>query len=617
MSAINKGRFQRLSTYTLLASVAFSPLSHAQLLGNIVKSTGLSQTVVDITSIDLATTAATIDGALGGQGNLPDPLQMDSSQLQNLLNLDSEVAGEEASFIPEITEPLGEALAPVVDAVDTGLDPVTDALDDQVLEPVLDEAVVIVEPALDALQPLTNPLDGTIADLTGGSIEDALVNSDENTADGNGVVNDLLGGSATGSDSDTAEPDTDTVEQGAEESLLPELTIPLGEALAPVIDAVDTGLDPVTDALDEQIFEPVLDEVVVIIEPALDALQPLTNPLDGTVADLTGGSIEDALVNSDENTADGNGVVNDLLGGSATGSDSDTTEPDTDTVEQGAEESLLPELTIPLGEALAPVIDAVDAGLDPVTDALDDQVLEPVLDEAVVIVEPALDALQPLTNPLDGTVDDLTGGSVEDALVNSDDNTADGNGLVNDLLGGGNSNDDGTEASDDTAPLAPITEPLGEALAPLVDAIDSGLDPVTDPIDQQVLEAVLDALNPVLEPLLDALAPIIAAIDEVVADLTGGSVSDALSNTDNNTADGNGLVNDALGGNAPNDDAAEQGSDESPLAPVTEPLGESLEQLVSAVDTALDPITDPLDEQLEQVVTALEPATEPALDALE
>jgi outer membrane protein OmpA-like peptidoglycan-associated protein len=191
----------------------------------------------------------------------------------------------------------------------------------------------------------------------------------------------------------------------------------------------------------------------------------------------------------------------------------------------------------------------LDEGLDPLTDVVDSQLLAPVLDVVAPITEPILAAAEPLTDPVDGSLADLTGGSVEDALTNDDDNTTDGDGLVNDLLGGGSSAPAPQPAPGDSSgsPLAPVTVPLGEALAPVIDAVDTGLDPVTDTVDSEVGVPLLDALAPVTEPVIDGAEPIITPVDAIVSELTGGSVSDALSNSDANTADGDGLVNDLLG----------------------------------------------------------------------
>lgn len=93
------------------------------------------------------------------------------------------------------------------------------------------------------------------------------------------------------------------------------------------------------------------------------------------------------------------------------------------------------------------MIDSVDQGLDPLTDVVDSQIGDPLLGALSPVTEPVLSLAEPVTDPLDGAVADLTGGSLEDALTNNDDNTADGNGLVNDLLGGGNNNGDGGQGN--------------------------------------------------------------------------------------------------------------------------------------------------------------------------
>ena len=187
----------------------------------------------------------------------------------------------------------------------------------------------------------------------------------------------------------------------------------------------------------------------------------------------------------------------------------------------------------------------MDTGLDPVTDTVDSQVGVPLLDALTPVTEPVVDGAEPIITPVDAIVNELTGGSVSDALTNSDANTADGDGLVNDLLGGGSAAP--APAPSDGSPLAPVTVPLGEALAPVIDALDAGLDPVTDTVDSEVGVPLLDALAPVTEPVITGAEPIITPVDAIVRELTGGSVSDALTNSDANTDDGDGVVNDLLG----------------------------------------------------------------------
>lgn len=508
--------------------------------------------------------------------------------------------GDEKSILGPITAPLGESLAPLFNNLATALSPLTDILDDEVLEVVLDGVSPLTEPLLTAIEPVTDVVDGIVGDVTAGSVEDALTNNDDNTADGNGVVNDLLPAATSASNNSEA----------GEASLLPILTTPLGESLKPLVIAIDRGLDPLTDVIDDQLLEPLLFALAPITEPLLATLEPLTDPIDGTLAELTGGSLEDALTNSDANTVDsnGNGLVNDLLSGDAENTASGS---------EAGEQSLLGPITAPLGESLAPLVDALDTTLDQVTDALDDQVLEIVIGGASPLTEPLLTALQPVTDVVDGIVADVTGGSVEDALTNNDDNTADGNGVVNDLLGGPSHANSGSEAGE--ASLLPlITEPLGEALEALVNAVDKGLDPLTDVVDDQLLEIVIGGLAPALEPLLETIEPVTDPVDGTLADLTGGSLEDALSNNDDNTVDGNGLVNDLLGGDAENTASGSEAGEQSILGPITQPLGESLAPLVAAINSALDPLTDMVDDELlEQVLDGASPLTEPLLAAVE
>ena len=502
----------------------------------------------------------------------------------------------ESSPLPIVTRPLGQALDTLVTDLDEGLDPLTDVVDSQLLAPVLDVVAPITEPILAAAEPLTDPVDGSLADITGGSVEDALTNDDDNTTDGDGLVNDLLGGGGSAPAPQPAPGDSSG-------SPLAPVTVPLGEALAPVIDAVDTGLDPVTDTVDSEVGVPLLDALAPVTEPVVDGAEPVITPVDAIVNELTGGSVSDALSNSDANTADGDGLVNDLLGG---GSSAPAPAP--------SNGSPLAPVTVPLGEALAPVIDAVDTGLDPVTDTVDSEVGVALLDALAPVTEPVVDGAEPIITPVDAIVNELTGGSVSDALTNSDANTADGDGLVNDLLGGGSAAP--APAPSDGSPLAPITVPLGEALAPVIDAVDTGLDPVTDVVDSQVGVPLLDALAPVTEPVVDGAEPIITPVDAIVNELTGGSVSDALTNSDANTADGDGLVNDLLGGGsaAP----APAPSDGSPLAPVTVPLGEALAPVIDALDTGLDPVTDTVDSEVGvPLLDALAPVTEPVIAGAE
>jgi outer membrane protein OmpA-like peptidoglycan-associated protein len=508
----------------------------------------------------------------------------------------------EASPAPWLTKPVGRAAKDLINAVNLGFDPITDVIDDQILEPILDVVAPITEPALTLIEPATDPIDGTLADLTGGSVEDSLTNNDDNTEDGNGVVNDLFGGdTATDSPNDS----------GSEGSPLDAVIAPIGEAIDPLISAIDQALDPVTDPVDDQVLAPVLDAAAPVIEPILDAAEPVITPVDDVVGDLIGGSVDDALSNNDDNTEDGNGVVNDLIGG---GAPSDTPN------DSGSEGSPLDVITAPIGEAIDPLISAIDQALDPVTDPVDDQVLAPVLDAAAPVIEPILDAAEPVITPVDDVVGDLTGGSVDDALSNNDSNTADGNGVVNDLIGGDAASDTPNDSGDDASPLDPVTTPIGEVLDPLVTVIDETLDPVTDPLDDQVIAPVLDAAAPVIEPILDVAEPVITPVDDVVGDLTGGSVDDALTNNDDNTEDGNGVVNDLIGGDAATDtpDDSGDGSNASPLDPVTTPIGEVLDPLVTVIDETLDPVTDPLDDQvLAPVLDAAAPVIEPILEGAE
>lgn len=204
-------------------------------------------------------------------------------------------------------------------------------------------------------------------------------------------------------------------------------------------------------------------------------------------------------------------------------------------------------ITAPLGTSLAPLTEALDAALDPITDPIDDQLVAPVLDTAAPLSEPLLDAIEPVTDPVDGITRELTGGSLEDALTNIDDNTADGDGLVNDLLGGNNTPGAGTEAGE-ASPVPVVSQPAGQSLTPLVDMADTALNPLTDAIDAELGEPLLDAISPVTTPLLAAVEPVTDPVDGLLAEITGGSIEDALTNIDDNTADGNGIVNDTLGG---------------------------------------------------------------------
>ncbi|MBU0539552.1 MAG: OmpA family protein [Gammaproteobacteria bacterium] len=506
------------------------------------------------------------------------------------------VAGSKSILAP-ITKPLGDSLAPLVDAIDIALDPLTDPIDDQLGVPLLGALAPVTDPLLSALVPITDPIDGIVADLTGGSVSDALTNIDKNTADGDGIVNDLLGGPQV--------PGSGT--EAGEVSPLGSISASLGATLEPLINAIDLGLDPLTDVIDDQILESIIGALAPVTEPLLATIEPITDPVDGLLADLTGGSVEDALTNNDDNTADGNGVVNDLLGGGSANTASGS---------EAGEASILAPITGPLGDSLDNLVTTVDTTLDPITDTVDDQIGEVLLDALAPVTDPLLANLEPVTDPVDGLLADLTGGSLEDALTNSDDNTADGDGIVIDLLGGSNASTSGDGS--ETSPLNTITASLGDGISDLVDAIDTGLDPLTDVIDDQVLEPVLEQLTPVTDPVLAALEPVTNPVDGIIADLTGGSLEDALVNNDDNTADGNGLVNDLLGGENANTDSGTEAGESSALEPITGPLGDSIDNLVTAVDTALDPVTDTVDDQVgEQLLDALSPVVDPLLDAVE
>ena len=196
--------------------------------------------------------------------------------------------------------------------------------------------------------------------------------------------------------------------------------------------------------------------------------------------------------------------------------------------------ALLGPITEPLGASLNPLVDALDTTLDPVTDTIDQQLAQPLLGALSPLTTPLLTGLDPIVAPVDGIVEDLTGGSLRDALTNDDMfNPGDGDGLVNDLLGADENPNSGTEAGE-LSPLPAITAPLGKALTPLIDALDSTLDPLTDALDDTLLEPVLDGLSPVTEPLLDVLEPVTDPVDGLVSDLTGGSLEDALTNNGDN-----------------------------------------------------------------------------------
>lgn len=498
----------------------------------------------------------------------------------------------EVSLLAPITQPLGQALSPLIFSLDRGLDPLTDPLDNMLLEPVLGGLQPLTGPLLMALEPVTDPVDGLLWDLTGGSLEDALSNDDDNTADGNGLVNDLLSGS----------PNPNSGSEAGEYSLLQPITGPLGMSLAPLVDFLDGFLDPLTDAIDDNLGEILLGGLAPLTEPLLGALAPVTDPVDGLLADLTGGSLEDALSNEDDNTDDGDGLVNDLLGGKEN--------PDSGT--EAGERSPLPFVTQPLGEGLAPLVDFLDGMLDAVTNPADELLLRELLAALSPLTTPLTSQLEPVTDPVDAAVADVTGGSLEDALSNEDDNSADGDGVVNDLLGGPAYPNSGDESGEVSA-LGGLGEELAAVLAPVIDALDTGLNPITDTLDDQLLEALLDALKPLVDPLMDNLQPVTDPVDGIVGQLTGGSVEDALTNDDDNSADGNGVVNDLLGGE-PASNANITGS--SPLGFLTGPLGAGLTPIVDALDLGLDPLTNTVDGVAEPLLGGLEILTTPLLGGL-
>ena len=423
-----------------------------------------------------------------------------------------------------LTQPLGSVTAPIVESVDVALDPLTDPIDQQLLAPVIEAAEPLTGPTVDALSPILTPVDSITADLTGGgNISDTLTTTnDRNPDDGDGVANDALYGDAPSNSAPTSDSSTP----------LAPITEPVGEVLQPVVDAVDSALDPVTDPVDEQVLAPVLDALTPVTDPVTDALAPVLDPVDEIVNDLTGGSTNDALSNSD-----GEGLLGDTLGSGDAPADGGT----------GDSSNPLAPITEPVGEVLQPVVDAVDSALDPVTDPVDEQVLAPVLDALTPVTDPVTDALAPVLDPVDEIVNDLTGGSTNDALSNSD-----GEGLLGDTLGSGDAPADGG-TGDSSNPLAPITEPVGEVLQPVVDTVDSALDPVTDPVDDAATP-ILDTLAPVVDPATGSLITVVDPVDGIVNDLTDGSASDALTNEDANPSDGNGLANDLLGGEVINGD---------------------------------------------------------------
>jgi outer membrane protein OmpA-like peptidoglycan-associated protein len=546
------------------------------------------------------------------------------SYAQSIIAIPNLSDGGSGSILSPVTAPIGQSLMPTINTLDITLDPLTNPIDAQIGVPLIDVASPVTTPVLKGLEPIVSPVDGLLHDISGGSLSDALTNSDQNTDDGNGIANDLLGG---GKNRDKTQSSSTALRTGnpaegnngndkpvgnaqgkkpKNKSPIESVSAPLGRSLTPLIDTVDESLDPITNVIDKQAAEPILSAAAPAIDPLLDALTPITHPVDGIVSDLSGVSLEDALTTQDYNDEDGQGPVNDLLGNGRTQNSG----------REAGESSPLPIVTRPLGEALDTPITDLDKSLAPLTDQIDGQLIAPILDAVAPVTTPILSAIEPATDPVDGSLADITGGSVEDALTNTDDNTTDGDGLVNDLLGGGRNTPAPAPAPSSGSPLAAVTVPLGEALVPVIDALDTGLDPVTDTVDSEVGVPLLDALAPVTEPVIDGAEPIITPVDAIVNELTGGSVSDALTNSDANTADGDGLVNDLLGGGsaAP----APAPSDGSPLAPVTVPLGEALEPVIDALDTGLDPVTDTVDSEVGvPLLDALAPVTEPVITGAE
>ncbi|EIF43779.1 outer membrane fibronectin-binding protein, partial [gamma proteobacterium BDW918] len=84
---------------------------------------------------------------------------------------------------------------------------------------------------------------------------------------------------------------------------------------------------------------PLLDALAPVTEPVITGAEPIITPVDAIVRELTGGSVSDALTNSDANTDDGDGVVNDLLGNRNANSGSSNPNPndsDNDGIDDGA-----------------------------------------------------------------------------------------------------------------------------------------------------------------------------------------------------------------------------------------------------------------------------------------
>ena len=389
-------------------------------------------------------------------------------------------------------------------------------------------------------------------------------------------------------------------------ALLGPITDPAGTSLTPLIDTLDSSLDPLTDTLDQQLLNPILGGVDPLTTPLLGALDPVLQPVDGVVSGLTGGSLRDALTEGDQyNSADGDGTLNDLLGGPL--------DPNSGT--EAGEASPLPIATGPLGDSLTPLVDALDTNLDPLTNVLDTYVADPLLMVVSPATEPLLGVLEPVTDPVDGLISNVTGGSLEDSLSRIDDSVDDGNGLFNDLLGGDQDPDSGTEAGE-ASPLPMVTSPLGEGLTPLVDALDDALNPLTDAIDTNLGQPLLAALSPATEPLLAAASPVTDPVDGLLTEVTGGSLEDSLSRIDHNVDDGNGLVNDLLGGEQDPDSGTEAG--EASMLPLTGELGQAAGDLIDAVDNTLDPLTDAIDDNLgEPLLGALSPVVDPVTNLIE
>ncbi|MDP9902343.1 NAD(P)H-hydrate repair Nnr-like enzyme with NAD(P)H-hydrate epimerase domain/mono/diheme cytochrome c family protein [Variovorax ginsengisoli] len=537
---------------------------------------------------------------------------------------------------------LGDSLAPVSEAVDG----VTDLLDG-VLAPVLGSDFAANNPnALDPVDslvgdvaaPLTDVLSPVVDGLLGAGATGAVIGQVTTQVDylTDGVAG-LLDGSALGGGGggtgsallDPADGVVDTVVSGLDDGVLADLG--LGGSLAPVSEAVDGVTDLVGGVLapvlgsdfaanNPNALDPVDSLVGDVTAPLGDALSPVVDGLLGTGAtDTVLGQVTtqvDYLTDGVAGLLDGSALGGDLLGGDLLGGDLlapvtnlldgvlgdgsgggtgtallDPTDAIVGDVVSGLDHGVLGDLG--LGDTLAPVTSAVDGVTDLVDGALAPLVGDTFTTQSPNMLDPVDSVVSEVTAGVGSlaspVVDQLLGAGATSGLVGQVDTQVDfvtdgvahvlGGDLLNgDLLGGDLLGGD---------VLATVTDLLaGDLLGGDLLGGDllggDVLAPVTDLLGGDLLGGDLLA-GDLLAPATDLLGG-----DLLAGDLLGG---DLLA-----------PVTDLLGGVAGGAGGAEGAA--TALAPVTDLLG-GLTGSAGSAGSILMPVTDLLGSGILSSVTSV------------